>query len=232
VWKGAPMASPPDTDELVRRALAYPYDAPAGSFVQLGDRTLPVPPEEIDVAGRRALLAYGANASPEALTRKLAALPPAPIPVLRVALSGWDVVYSAHVTRYGAVPAAVVASPGTVASVHLVFPDDEQLAAIAATEGQNYRLERLVDFTAELEVGGEGPREIDAFIGVHGPLLLDGSPVALAAIPASGRVFPSRTTPQMIDRVRAAIHPDLSLREFVLHHVEHGGVSPLPELRG
>jgi hypothetical protein len=226
------MAATPDTDELVRRALAYPYDPPAGSFVQVGDRTLPVPPEGIDVDGRRALLAYGANASPEALTRKLAALPPEPIPVLRVALSGWDVVYSAHVTRYGAVPAAVVASPGTVASVHLVFPNDAQLAAIAATEGANYRLEQLVDFSAALEIGGEGPREIDAFIGVHGPLLLDGSPVALAAIPAAGRVFPSLTTPQMIDRVRAAIHPDLTVPEFVLHHVKHGGVSPLPELRG
>jgi hypothetical protein len=222
----------PDTDELVRRALAYPYDPPDGSFVQLGDRTLPVPPEAIDVEGRRALLAYGANASPEALTRKLAHLGPRPIPVLRVALSGWDVVYSAHVTRYGAVPAAVVASPGTVASVHLVFPDDEQLAALASTEGQNYRLEQLVDFTAELEIGGEGPVEIDAFVSVHGPVLLDGAPVALAAIPARDRAFAELTTPEMIDRVRAALHPEMSLREFVLHHVEHGGVSPLPELAG
>jgi hypothetical protein len=221
----------PDTEELVRRALAYPYDPPAGSFVQLGDRTLPVPPQEIEVEGRRALLAYGANASPEALTRKLAALPPAPIPVLRVALSGWDVVYSAHVTRYGAVPAAVVASPGTVASVHLVFPNDEQLAALAATEGRNYRLERLVDFTAELEMGGEGPREIDAFISVHGPLLSGGAPVALAAIPARDRAFAELTTPEMIDRVRAALHPEMSLREFILHHVEHGGVSPLAPLQ-
>jgi hypothetical protein len=227
---GAVVAGP-DSEELVRRALAYPYDPPAGSFVQIGHRTLPVPPEEIDVEGRRALLAYGANASPEALTRKLAALPPRPIPVLRVALSGWDVVYSAHVTRYGAVPAAVVESPGTVASVHLVFPDDEQLAALAATEGRNYRLERLVDFTAELEIGGERPSEIDAFISIHGPLLLDGSPVALAAIPARDRAFPELTTPEMIDRVRAALTPELSLTEFVLHHVEHGGVSPLPELR-
>jgi hypothetical protein len=222
----------PETDELVRRALAYPYDAPAGSFVQVGDRTLSVPPEEFDVDGRRALLAYGANASPEALTRKLAALPPAPIPVLRVSLSGWDVVYSAHVTRYGAVPAAVVASPGTVASVHLVFANDEQLAALAATEGWNYRLQQLADFTAELEIGGERPREIDAFISVHGPLLLGGSPVALAAIPARDRLYPKLTTPEMIDRVRAALHPELSLRDFILHHVKHGGVSPLPELPG
>lgn len=224
------MATPPDTDELIRLALAYPYDPPAGSFVQIGAETLPVPPQEIDVAGRRALLAYGANASPEALTRKLAHLEPRPIAVLRVSLSGWDVVYSAHVTRYGAVPAAVVASPGTVASVHLVFPDDEQFEAIAATEGRNYRLDQLVDFTAEYEIGGEGPVEIDAFISVHGPVLVDGSPIALAAIPARGRVFPALTTPQMIDRVRAAVAPDLTVAEFIRHHVEHGGRSPLPPL--
>ncbi len=224
------MAAAPDTDELVRRALAYPYDPPAGSFVQLGAETLPVPPEEIEVDGRRALLAYGANSSPEALTRKLVHLEPRPIAVLRVALSGWDVVYSAHVTRYGSVPAAVVPSPGTVASVHLVFPDDEQLEALAATEGANYRLERLADFSAELDIGGEGPREIDAFLSVHGPLLLDGAPVALAAIPARERAFAELTTPEMIDRVRAAIHPEMTVSEFVLHHVEHGGVSPLAPL--
>lgn len=221
------MAAGPDTDELVRRALAYPYDPPAGSFVQLGDRTLPVPPEEVDIDGRRALLAYGSNASPEALTRKLAHLEPRPIPVLRVALGGWDVVYSAHVTRYGSVPAAVVPSPGTTASVHLVFPDDEQLEALAATEGQNYRLEQLADFSAEYEIRGEGPVEVEAFVGVHGPLLVDGAPVALAAIPARGRVFPELTTPEMIDRVRAAIAPDLTVEEFILHHVKHGGRSPL-----
>ena len=202
---------PDDDEELVRRALAYPYDPPAGSYVQIGDRTLPVPPGEVDVAGRRALLAYGANASPEALTRKLAHLPPEPIAVLRVALSGWDVVYSAHVTRYGSIPAAVVPSPGTVANVHLVFPNDAQMEAITASEGENYRLERLADFTAEYEIGGEGPREVDAFIGVYGPLLVDGAPVALAAIPAAGRVFPEATTAEMIDRVRAALTPDLSI---------------------
>jgi hypothetical protein len=218
-----------DDDELVRRALAYPYDPPAGSFVQMGPRTLPV---EIDVAGRRALLAYGANASPAALTRKLAHLRPEPIGVLRVALRGWDVVYSAHVTRYGSVPAAIAPSPGTVVSVHLAFPGDEQLAALAVTEGENYRLEQLVDFTAEYELGGEGPREIDAFVSVHGPLLLDGAPVALAAIPARDRVFPELTTPEMIDRVRAVLTPDLTVSEFILHHIEHGGLRPLPELPG
>jgi hypothetical protein len=36
----------------------------------------------------------------------------------------------------------------------------------------------------------------------------------------------------MIDRVRAKLHPDLTLPEFILHHVDHGGVSPLPPLTG
>lgn len=230
--EGGAITSEPDTEEVVRRALAYPYDPPAGSYVQIGMRTLPVPPEEIEVDGRPALLAYGANASPDALARKLATLPPRPIAALRVALGGWDVVYSAHITRYGSVPAAMVPSPGTVANVHLVFPDDEQLEALAATEGENYRLERLVDFTAEYEIGGDGPTEIDAFLSVHGPLLLDGGPVALAAIPARGRTFPELTTPELIDRVRASLHPELSLAEFVLHHVKRGGLRPLPPLPG
>jgi hypothetical protein len=224
------MAERPDIDELLHRALAYPYESPAGSFVQVGERTLPVPPRAIEVEGRRALLAYGANAAPEALVRKLAHLPPRPIPVLRIALAGWDVVYSAHVTRYGAVPAAVVPSPGTVASVHLVFPDDEQLEAIAATEGANYRLAPLTDFGATLEVDGEEVGEVDAFISVHGPLLLGGAPVALAAVPATGRAFAELTMAEMLERVRAALTPDLDLRASILHHVERGGLRPLPPL--
>jgi hypothetical protein len=224
------VAAPPDIEELVRRALAYPYRPPPGSFVQVGERTEPVPPEGADLSGRRALLSYGANAAPEALARKLAALEPRPLPVLATELTGYDVVYSAHVTRYGAVPAALVASPGTTASVHLVFPDEEQLAALAATEGHNYALERLVDFTSELEAGGAGPTEIDAFISVHGPLLRGGQPIALAAIPARGRRFGQLTTPEVIELVRAALTPELDLTQFVLRFVEHGGIAPLPAL--
>ena len=226
------MAARPDIDELVRRALAYPYRPPPGSFVQVGERTEAVPATGPDLSGRRALLSYGANAAPEALTRKLAALEPRPLPVLAAELTGFDVVYSAHVTRYGAVPAALVASPGTTASVHLVFPDPEQLTALAATEGQNYALERLVDFTCEIKVGGAGPEEIDAFISVHGPLLRGGEPIALAAIPARDRRFPQLSTPAVIELVRAELTPELDLTQFVLRFVEHGGLSPLPELPG
>ena len=151
-----------------------------------------MPPEEIDVDGRRALLAYGANASPEALTRKLAALPPRADPgaARRAQRLGRRLLGPRHPLRRGPgrgrrpAPARWRASTSS-------SPSDEQLAAIAATEGPNYRLEQLADFSAELEIGGEGPREIDAFISVHGPLLLDGAPVALAAIPARDRVFPS-----------------------------------------
>jgi hypothetical protein len=36
----------------------------------------------------------------------------------------------------------------------------------------------------------------------------------------------------MIERVRAALHPDLTLEEFVLHHVKHGGIPLPPDLLG
>lgn len=224
------MAARPDIDELVGWALAYPYRPPPGSFVQVGERTEPVPAAGLDLSGRRALLSYGANAAPTALARKLATLEPRPLPVLAAELTGFDVVYSAHITRYGAVPAALVVSPGTTASVHLVFPDEEQLAALAATEGQNYALERLVGFTCELGVGAAAPEEIDAFISVHGPLLRGGEPIALAAIPARGRHFPQLSTPEVIELVRAELTPELDLTQFILRFVEHGGLAPLPPL--
>ena len=110
--------------------------------------------------------------------------------------------------------------------------DDEQPDSQLDSAGVSRIVCKLVDFSAELEIGGEGPREIDAFISVHGPLLLDGAPVALAAIPARDRVFAELTTPEMIDRVRAALHPDMSLPEFIQHHVKHGGVPLPPDLLG
>jgi hypothetical protein len=60
--------------EILARAVAYPYPAPLRSFVQLGTRTHDLPIQGPDIGGRRPLLAYGANAAPAVLARKLAAL--------------------------------------------------------------------------------------------------------------------------------------------------------------
>jgi hypothetical protein len=118
-----PMADSAEAAAILRRALDYPYAAPE----------LPADPDP-DLAGRTPLLSYGANASPEALARKLASLPRPELPVLRAELQGFDVVYSAHVSPYGAVPATLLESPGTTAPVFVLHPTPEQLALLTVSE--------------------------------------------------------------------------------------------------
>src|SRR4051812_33831360 len=95
--KGTVMDEPrPQTRaEIFARAAEYPYPAPMRSFLQLGDRAITLP-DPLALSGRRPLLAYGANAAPTILARRLGALPHEPLPVLRAELPGFDVVFSAH----------------------------------------------------------------------------------------------------------------------------------------
>lgn len=182
------MAKSDEMRERLRRATAYPYASPERSFLQVGERTEELP-DDFDLSGREPLLAYGSNAAPEALARKLAAEPDVPLPLIRAELNEFDAVYSDHVSPYGAVPATLHPSPGTRLPVFVAYPTEAQLRLLAATE-PNYEQRRLVGIWCELELG-ESLHEVDAFLSRHGCLLLDGSPVALSAIAARHRVFPA-----------------------------------------
>ena len=142
----------------------------------------------------------------------LAALPGLEMPVERAELEDFDVVYSAHVSPYGAVPATLHESPGTTAPVFVIHPTPEQRALLTASE-PNYDL---------VEVNG-----IAAYRGKHGWLELDGSPVALAAVRSRGRTLPELDEPAILERVRAAVALDLDLAAFVRACVERGGIRPL-----
>ncbi|HET9198929.1 MAG TPA: hypothetical protein VFN92_11830 [Solirubrobacterales bacterium] len=195
----------------MRRALAYPYATPDRSYLYRAGEAHELPPDP-DLAGRSPLLSYGANAAPEALARKLAPLPDPELPVLRAELEGFDVVYSAHVSPYGAVPATLLECPGTTAPVFVLRPTAEQRALLTASE-PNYDL---------VEVEGTA-----AYRSRHGCLTLDGSPVALAAVRSRGRTLPELDEPAVLERVRAHLEPDLSLEEFVRACVASGGIKPL-----
>jgi hypothetical protein len=216
-------------NEIVKRALAYPHAAPDRSFVLVGERATEVPAAGADLSGRTPLLAYGANAAPAALARKLAALPEEALPVLRAELADHDVVYSAHVSFHGAVPANLGESPGTLAPVFVAYPNEEQLAAISASE-PNYELVRTGSLGCLLE-SGEEVGALAVYLSRHGTLSLDGSPVALAAVESAGRRLPEMTEPQVLELVRSQLAPELSLEAFVLRCVESGGIAPLPEFR-
>lgn len=215
----------------MNRALGYPYSKPARSYVHRLGEVREVDGDgavELDLAERTPLLAYGANAAPEALDRKLATLPDRPLPVLRAELAGFDVVYSSHVSPYGAVVATLLHSPGTRVSTHVVYPDAEQLPLLSATE-PNYGLAPLSGSSCEVE-GVGAVHEVAAFESRHGALQLDGAPAALAAVPASGRELRALTEPEVLEIVRAHTEPDLTLERFIAACIERGGIAPLPPL--
>jgi hypothetical protein len=198
-----------ETAAILERALAYPYATPDRSYLYLDGEARELPDAGTDLSTRTPLLSYGANAAPDALARKLASLPGVEMPVLRAELEDFDVVYSAHVSPYGAVPATLIESPGTKAPVFVIHPTEEQRALLTASE-PNYDL---------VEVGG-----IAAYRSKHGPLEIDGSPVALAAVRSAGRTLSELDEPAVLERVRARIAPGLALGEFVCDCVERGGI--------
>lgn len=211
------MVDREETAAILRRALEYPYATPDRSYLYRDGRAVELPDEGPNLSGRTPLISYGANSAPEALARKLAPLPGVEMPVIQSQLEGFDVVYSAHVSPYGAVPATLHESPGTTAPVFVIHPNEEQWALLTASE-LNYDL---------VEING-----IAAFRSKHGCLEIDGSAVALASIRSIGRNVPELDQPAVLERARLHVAPDLALEEFVHICVERGGIRPLPKLRG
>jgi hypothetical protein len=205
------VVDPAQRQAILERALTYPYAAPQRSYLYREGRAEELP-EHFGLGGRSPLLSYGANAAPATLALKLAALPGEPLPVVRSELHGFDVVYSAHVSPYGAVPATLLESPGTVAPIFVLHPTPAQHSLLTATE-LNYDLVRI--------------GEADAYRSNHGCLEFDGSPVALAAVRSRGRTLPELDQPEVLERVRAQLEPELTLEEFIHACIERGGIKPL-----
>jgi hypothetical protein len=214
------VEEPSTAGEILARAVAYPYEAPLRSFVQLGSATFDLDADQLDLAGRAPLLSYGANAAPAVLARKLAALPDLPLPVLRGALDDFDVVYSAHISPYGAVPSTLQRSPGTRTPVFFAFPTAEQLQLLTATE-PNYELRRLAGLRAETELGVE-IEATSAYLSRHGCLVLDDSEVALAAVEAIDRRLPALGEVEVLEWVRHVLAPELDLERFVESSLDPG----------
>lgn len=203
--------------EVVERALAYPYAVPSRSYLLVGPdpgEAREIAPDEAETVGRAPLLAYGSNAAPEVLARKLGETTRrAPVAALRATLGGFDVVYSAHVSRYGSIPATLQRSPGTEATAFVLHLTDEQLRLIEATE-PNYELVTLRGISCMPE-SGEELNELATYVSRHGCLLASGSEAALAAVEARGRRFPAMTQRQALEHVRAALAPEQKLKAFV-----------------
>ena len=164
------------------------------------------------------ILAYGSNRSPHTLALKFAHHGSGPaestvaVPVLAGTMAGLDVV-AAGVSSQGFVYADVVPSPGTEVSVMLTLLDPRQAAAIHDSEGLRqgaYDCARLPGFA----ISGVGPAlsaagtglEVLAYAGRH-PVFVSpqtGTPLAFAAIPASGRTFAAYPQVELLGHVLEA----------------------------
>ncbi|MBM3561062.1 MAG: hypothetical protein FJX53_14545, partial [Alphaproteobacteria bacterium] len=137
-------------DPRLRRALGYPYATPTASFTLVGGAAAPFDPALR--AGRVPVIGYGSNQSPERLRQKYGT-DHAPIPVQRARLADHDVVYSAHLSAYGALPAALRRAPGTAVAVAVTWLDAGQLVVMHASEAYNYVYAELTGAHLALDDG-------------------------------------------------------------------------------
>lgn len=198
-------------------ACAYPWARPAGSYLLDADggiqllAELDEPERErlierfsASSSDRAPLLAIGSNAAPDALQRKFAHFDdPADRTVLVVTgrLHEFDVGFAAHPTLYGALPATIFASPGTAVATALLWLTPAQFTQLTWTE-LSYALGRL---RTRFEVGDADEQfdEVLVFVSRWGAFCVDGTPAALAAVPAERRTAPALTQEQALDRAAA-----------------------------
>ena len=204
----------PDRSFVLLRGVAYPFAGLASSDwgsstieTDAGRRPLREVVVEssgptIDVDERRvAVVASGSNASPAQLRRKFPDFEGKCIPVVAATLEDHDIVFSAHVSRFGSVPVTLMASPGTSVHVFLTFLTADEEDGMFKTEGGNYDYVRLdtaeatfVDTHADLD-------GLRAYVSRYGALNLGGAPVGLAGTTVRDSRFERITESDAIDRV-------------------------------
>lgn len=202
--------------EILRRARAYPYDAPHESFTWENGVLRAFDPA--DRAGRTPVLAFGSNRAPERLEQKFGRLHGHRIPVEQAKLTGFDVVYAAHITSYAAVPAMLQAAPAVTASIAVTWLDAEQLPIMHETElgAANYRYARLDGVDLRL-AGGDALDHAFFYVSARGHLAgPNGRPYPLLAVHAEGRADRGIATGEALEHVRARVAPESDPDEFVL----------------
>jgi len=224
-----PWALPESDEALLRLAKGYPYAAPGGSYLYRDGTSTPLsgPLDPGLTAGRVPVVAHGSNRAPEQLHRKFGHLQGAAseIPVTRAWLAGHDVVYSAHMTRYGSISATLHEAPGTRVQIYITWLTDAQLPRMHETEIGlgNYGYGRMGGLDLQIE---NGPQLTEAFayLSVHGcladPEKAD-APLALSAVPASARVHRAVDQETALAVLHARHHPGDVLDAMILANIKN-----------
>ena len=224
-----PWALPETDDALLRLAKGYPYAAPGGSYLYRDGDTQPLtgPLDRALTAGRVPVIAHGSNRAPEQVHRKFGHLTgeDSVIPVTRAQLHDHDVVFSAHMTRYGSVSATLHEAPGTRVEIYVTWLTEHQVERMHETEigAGNYGYGRIGGLSLAIE---QGPALDEAFVylSVHGCLAdpdKPAAPLALAAVPAEDRVHRAVGQEDALAVLHRQHHPELDFDAMILSNIKN-----------
>lgn len=206
-------------EHRIEHAKAYPFPAPDHGFLYEAGSWRRLEEDDLERNGRVPVLAAGSNQSPEQLIRKYGGMEDiGPIPVQRGRLHDFDVVYAAHLTAYGSLPATFQRSPGTLVTVFVLWLNAAQLARMHETE-RNYSYDRLDRVAIEFDDGATRDHAF-AYSSKIGCYSHDGNCISLAEIAAEGRNFEVFDQPSALSLVRDRLSPGVPLDRFLGQHLE------------
>jgi hypothetical protein len=211
------------------RAIDYPWARPPGSYrLARGQTDLLGEMAQLErervigefasaEGGRLPVLAIGSNAAPEVLERKFAHFPveeDRAVLALAGRLHDFDVGVAAQPALYGSLPATIFPSPGTAVAATVLWVTPAQFTQLAWSE-ISYLLGRLRT-RFDVDESDTGFDEVLVFVSRWGSFCVDGEPVALAAIPATGRTAREMTQEQILDAAAAlALGPEAKAEMLV-----------------
>ena len=178
---------------------------------------------------RTAVLAYGSNGAPSQLARKFSDLPGTVIPVLSAELANYDVVYSAHFTHYGSLPATIAISPGTTLKTLVAYLTPRQLSVLHRTEvgpsktNSGHYTYRYLNAAVTMS-NGERLDGIPAYTSRHGACGLKGLPIALNEIVAINRQFSACDQVKMLEQAQILLEPRQKLDSFLLNLINEPAI--------
>ena len=203
-------------------AKSYPYLRPKGSYLLESNRIIELKGRVLEGNFDKYIpvLAYGSNAAPEQLRRKLNKIN-SPLAVLSASIRDFDVVYAAKFSNYGSIPATLAPSKGTVLQVSVVLLNKAQLSLIHKTEFPDYVYGKLNKPILIDRIGFR--KDINTYFFNQG-YQVDGHYISYDEILAENRKFLTMEHEAMLSLVNKKNNSNMDLDEFILSLIENRSI--------
>ena len=204
--------------------LEYPFERIPGSFVYdpkatAGDGFKELERAELNEAIKSNphwILSYGSNSAKSQLIDKFKD-EDEKIYGIDATLEGYDVVFGAHVSRKGYVPATLASSSKTSVPCHILLLTDGQLGILNVSEGIKYKTYELEKVKGVIKLKhpfeDKAIGEVKTYFLKNNYLSSNGNPIALSVVQASGRIWPNKTEKELLSFL--AKRENLSCDAFV-----------------